>query len=201
MLAFALAVVLLLITPGPGVLSLAGVGAAFGYQHGLRYLTGLFLGTNLVCLGVITGVAALILAAPNLRVALTLLSAAYLLWLATRIAFAGTRIGFIESPQPPGVRGGVFLQLVNPKAYVVNSTLFSGFAFLSDQPAVEMALKLFTLNILWISIHVIWLWAGVTVRNAELSPKIQRGINICMALAMVGVVALATFGAGLDIPN
>ena len=36
MLAFALAVTLLLITPGPGVLSIAGVGAAFGTAAGLR---------------------------------------------------------------------------------------------------------------------------------------------------------------------
>ena len=58
MLSFVVAIVFLLMTPGPGVLSLAGVGAAFGYAHGARYLVGLFIGTNLVCLGVITGLAA-----------------------------------------------------------------------------------------------------------------------------------------------
>ena len=48
MLAFALAALLLLITPGPGVMSLAGVGAAFGTRPGLAYMSGLCLGTNLV---------------------------------------------------------------------------------------------------------------------------------------------------------
>ena len=42
MLAFAIVSLLMFITPGPGVLSLAGVGAAFGWQHGLRYMAGLF---------------------------------------------------------------------------------------------------------------------------------------------------------------
>ena len=46
MLTFALAVFLLIITPGPGVLTLAGVGSAFGYKPGFRYLLGLLIGQN-----------------------------------------------------------------------------------------------------------------------------------------------------------
>ena len=38
MLTFALAVFLLIITPGPGVLSLAGVVAAYGWRQGFRAL-------------------------------------------------------------------------------------------------------------------------------------------------------------------
>ena len=38
MLTFALAVLLLIATPGPGVLSTAGVGAAFGWRPGLSYV-------------------------------------------------------------------------------------------------------------------------------------------------------------------
>jgi len=193
MLSFALAVCLLLTTPGPGVLSLAGVGAAFGYRHGVRYLVGLFIGTNLVCLAVLTGMAALMLAEPGLRVALTLISAAYLLWLAFRIAFAGAKLAFMMRPKPPGIRGGIFLQAVNPKAYVVNTTLFFGFAFLPDNPVSEMVLKLIILNVLWISIHFVWLWVGVSVQRMNLPLGLQRGINVAMALAMLFVVGLASF--------
>ena len=191
MLSFVLAVFLLLITPGPGVLSLAGVGAAYGYAHGFRYLVGLFIGTNLVCLGVITGLSAVMLAQPGLRTVLTLISVGYLLWLALRIAFAGTKLAFIERARPPGIRGGILLQAVNPKAYVVNTTLFSGFAFMATRPALEMGIKLVLLNAIWISIHVLWLWLGVSLRRMNLSARVQRGINIAMALAMLGVVALA----------
>ena len=38
MIAFVLAIFLLILTPGPGVLSLAGVGAAFGWRQGIKYL-------------------------------------------------------------------------------------------------------------------------------------------------------------------
>ncbi|MYA88206.1 MAG: LysE family translocator, partial [Boseongicola sp. SB0662_bin_57] len=185
MASFVLAVLFLIITPGPGVLSLAGVGSAFGYAHGVRYLAGLFVGTNLVCLAVISGLAALVLAEPGIRVVLTVASAAYLLWLAFRIAFAGTRIAFIEQPSPPGIRGGILLQAVNPKAYVVNTTLFSGFAFMAEYPLFEIAIKLFILNVLWTVIHVAWLCAGVMVQRMQLPDRWQRGINAGMAAAMV----------------
>ncbi len=60
MLTFALAVFFLIITPGPGVLSVAGVGSAFGSGPGARYIAGLFVGTNLVALAVVSGMAAII---------------------------------------------------------------------------------------------------------------------------------------------
>lgn len=191
MLTFALAVFFLIITPGPGVLSLAGVGAAFGYRHGARYLAGLFFGTNLVCLAVITGLAAVMLADPRIRTVFSLASVTYLCWLAFRIAFAGARIAFIERTHAPGIRGGILLQAINPKAYAVNTALFSGFAFLPESQAAEMAIKLVILNTLWIGIHVLWLWIGVTLRRLDLPSRTQRAINIGMAASMLIVVALA----------
>ena len=166
-----------------------------GLGSGARYLVGLFIGTNLVCLGVITGLAAVLLAEPGLRIVLTVISAGYLLWLAFRIAFAGAKLAFIDRPAPPGIRGGIILQVFNPKAYVVNTTLFSGFAFWAAHPALEMTVKLVILNALWITIHIIWLWLGVTLRRMNLGEGLQRAINIVMAVAMMAVVALAARGA------
>jgi len=103
---------LLIITPGPGVLSLAGVGAAYGFRAGLRYFTGLFIGTNLVALAVVTGLAALILASTAIRTVLMIASTAYLLYLAYKIATAGSRIGFKAASRQPGIRDGVALQLI-----------------------------------------------------------------------------------------
>ncbi len=191
MAGFVLAVFLLIATPGPGVLSLAGVGSAFGYAHGIRYLAGLLVGTNLVCLAVISGLAALVLAEPGIRAVLSAASAACLIWLAFRIALAGTRVAFIEQPKPPGIRGGILLQAVNPKAYAVNTALFSGFAFMAEHPVLEIGTKMFVLNVLWIAIHLAWLFAGVTLRRMSLPRGWQRGINIGMAAAMLAVVALA----------
>ena len=64
MLSFIVVVILMFITPGPGVLSLAGTGAAFGWRQGLRYMAGLWVGHFLVSLAVITGLATIISAEP-----------------------------------------------------------------------------------------------------------------------------------------
>ena len=85
------------------------------------------------------------------------------------------------------------LQVINPKAYAVNTALFSGFAFMSEAPALEMTLKLLILNSMWICIHLLWLWIGVTLRRLDLPPVKQRSINIAMALSMLFVVSLAAF--------
>ena len=195
MLSFAAAVCLLIITPGPGVLSLAGVGAAYGFRAGLRYFIGLFIGTNLVALAVVTGLAALILANPVIRTVLMGASTAYLLFMAYKIATAGSQIGFSAAARQPGIRDGLMLQAINPKAYVVNTTLFSGFAFFPASYTVEVALKFLITNVIWCALHFLWLWIGARIKAMNLAPKTQRIINIFMAFALIGVVGLALWAS------
>ncbi len=195
MLQFVISVFLLLITPGPGVLSLAGVGAAFGRERGLSYLLGLLIGTNLVALAVVTGLAAIVLSVPWLRYVLLLASISYLLWLALRIAMSGSKVGFIEAHKKPGIMDGIILQTINPKAYVVNTALFTGFPFANQSLIVETMTKFLVINVIWIVIHLLWLAAGVKLQSLALKSETQRAINIAMALAMLFVVALAAYSA------
>ena len=191
MITFALAVFFLIVTPGPGVLSVAGVGSAFGSGPGTRYIGGLFVGTNLVAIAVVSGVAAIVLADDRVRWVLLTASLAYLVYLAYRIATAGARIAFKEAPKAPGFRAGVILQTVNPKGYAVNTTLFTGFAFWPDSLAAETALKFVIMNAIWIPIHFAWLYAGITLHRLNLAPRIQRRVNIAMAVSMLLVIGLA----------
>ena len=193
MVVFLTAVFFLLITPGPGVLSTAGVGSAFGANAGYRYVFGLFLGTNLVALAVVTGLAGLVLAQPGLRTILMYASAMYLCYLAAKIAFAGSSIAFIESVKPPGIIDAILLQAINPKAYVVNTALFTGFKFANTSLLNETLWKFFLINLIWIPIHILWLGAGIGLKQLNLPSKVQRTINILMALSLLVVVFLATF--------
>ena len=192
MLTFALAVFLLIITPGPGVLSLAGVGAAFGLRQGFSYFAGLFIGTNLVCFAVISALATVMLTTPLIRTLLLIASAAYLGYLAFTIAFAGAKIAFIHMSKP-ALLSGLTLQLINPKAYAVNTTLFSGFAFYPDSFFVETALKLLIANVIWIALHMLWLYAGVRVNRLELLARTQRLINMLMAICLLAVVVMSVW--------
>jgi len=190
-LEFAAAVFFLIVTPGPGVLSTAGVGSAYGPRAGLAYVGGLFAGNNLVAALVVSGVSAAALAVPWLRAVLLFGSAAYLLYLAAKIALAGSRIAFIRPDRAPGFWNGLALQPINPKAYAVNAALFSGFAFMAHAPATEMAVKFVLLNAIWVPIHLLWLWAGLSLRRLELRASTSRAVNAVMAAAMLAVVALA----------
>jgi len=157
---FVVAVFFLLITPGPGVLSTAGVGASFGKQAGYRYVLGLFIGTNLVALAVVTGLASIVFTVPALRTVLL-------------------------------IRDALLLQAINPKAYVVNTTLFTGFEFTQMSLWQETIWKFILINAVWVPIHLLWLRAGIGLQELQLSQRTQRTINILMALSLLIVVALA----------
>lgn len=192
---FALAIFFLLASPGPGVLSLAAVGSAFGPRAGLVYGTGLFVGSNAVMVAAAAGLAVLFDLYPVLRVAFTVVSSGYLLYLAARIAFAGSGVGFDAAQRAPGLAGGLVLQAFNPKAYAVGAFVFSGFPLVADRPLAEFTLKIVVLNLIWVPIHVAWLALGIGLRRLDLAPRTQRAINVGMALLMVGVVALATLAS------
>ena len=195
MINFALAVFFLIITPGPGVLSVAGVGAAFGYKSGVRYILGLCLGTNLVALAVVTGLAAIVLSNSFLRVALMLCSSSYLLFLAYRIATQGADISFSKSDRKPGILAGILLQLVNPKAYAVNTAMYTAFLIYPDSLMLEIGLKFVIMNLIWFPIHLFWLFLGVYLKSLNLSSRHQSNVNLLMACALAFVVILAVFSS------
>ena len=191
MLVFATVSFLMFVTPGPGVLSLAGVGAAFGWRRGLLYMAGLFLGHVIVSVAVITGLAAILLAEPVVRTILLFLSAAYLGYLAFRIAFAGSKISFIEMINAPGFMTGMTLQFINPKAYAVHTTFFTGFAFYPDSFTIEISLKFLIMNFIWIILHLAWLYAGCKINELNLSATAQKWVNLLMATSLCVVVGLS----------
>ena len=191
MLTYTAAVFFLIITPGPGVLTTAGIGSGFGWAAGLRFLVGLFIGTNLVMIAVALGLTAVMFSVPELRVVFLGASVAWFLYLAAKIALAGAKIGFIEAEKAPGLMHGIGLQLINPKAYSVNNLLIAGYPFWPDSLLVEVVLKVLFMNAVWIPVHLIWLGAGVTVRRLELPAHVQRLINYAMAASLVVVVLLA----------
>lgn len=188
---FLAAVILLTATPGPGVLSVAGIGAAFGARAGLNFVLGVFLGTNAVALLAASGFAAIVLAEPRLRIVLTVLSSAYLGWLALRIALQGDRLALAEHSRPPGIGAGVLLQALNPKCHAVNLSLFSGFPLTDGGLGTEIALKFALINAVWVPVHLGWLGAGAVLARLDLSARTRRRLNVGMAATMLAAVALA----------
>ena len=140
---------------------------------------------------VITGLAAILLAEPVVRTILLFLSAAYLGYLAFRIALAGSKISFIEMIKAPGFMTGMTLQFINPKAYAVHTTFFTGFAFYPDSFTIEISLKFLIMNFIWIILHLAWLYAGCKIHELNLSSSAQKWVNLLMAASLCGIVVLS----------
>ena len=171
---------------------MAGVGTAYGWKKAIRYLGGLWIGNNLVSFIFISGLAALVLADPFVRNALLFISATYLLLLAGKVAFAGSKVAFIHMTAP-GLVSEVPLQLINPKAYAVHTTLFSGFVIYPESFSIETCIKVVLSNLIWALLHFFWLYAGVTVNELNLQVQTQKLINFAMAVCLVMVVILSVW--------
>ena len=197
MTTYVVAIIFLIITPGPGVLTTAGVGSAYGFQAGLAYMFGLVFGSLIVMSAVASGLTAIVFSVPFIRYILLFASLSYLLYLAFRIATSGARIAFVETDKPLGFMNGFALSVINPKAYAVSTTIFSGFPVLPNNPAVEAMVKIIIFASISVPIHFIWLYAGASLKKLGLSGQAMRIINICVALAMLSVVALALYSSGI----
>lgn len=193
MLTFIAAVLFLVITPGPGVLSVAGNAAAYGFRAGVPYLTGVVLGSLVVMGMVASGLAALVFATPYIREFLLAASLGYLLYLAYRIATSGSGIAIIETEKPLGFINGAVLSLINPKAYAVFTTIVGGFNFYPDSAATEITLKFLIFSSISFPLHFMWNGIGATLKHLPFGPTGHRIINICMAVSMLLVVGLAIY--------
>ena len=191
MIIFSLAVLFLLITPGPGVLSTAGIGSAFGFRSGVRYVFGLFIGTNIVAIIVVSGLATVIFSFPIVRTICLMTSSLFFIYLAIKIILSDSKLNFLKSQDVPGILHGVILQLINPKAYIVNLTFYSGFAFYPTNFILEILIKIVITNLIWIPIHLIWLYAGVLFYELPLSKTTKNTVKYLMGISLILVVVLS----------
>ena len=191
MIAYIIISFLMMVTPGPGVLSLAGVGAGFGWRVGMMYLIGLFLGTNGVAILVVLGFKQFLFEIEGVELTFLFLSLSYLSFLSWRIATSENKTGFKQSLKAPKLYEGIFLQFVNPKAYVVQGHLFVVLSLGIASYNVEIITKFIIVNSIWIPIHLLWLWLGISLKKWSLGVNKQVWVNRGMGLSLFAVVILS----------
>jgi threonine/homoserine/homoserine lactone efflux protein len=188
---FLLAAVALAGSPGPATLSLTATGAAFGARRGLAYLAGIVVGMAAVMAIVASGVVGLLLAVPGATPIVTVLAAAYFLYLAWRIATAPPLAADTAQRRAPTFTGGLLLSLVNPKGYAAMAALFSGFVLVQERLALDIAIKMGVLVFIIAAVNVAWLMAGAALTRFFRDPRTNRMINVAFAILLVASVALA----------
>lgn len=188
---FVLAGVALTGSPGPATLSLTATGAAFGIRHGFGYGAGITLGMLAVMALTASGVVAAILALPGLAPVVTVLAALYFLYLAFRIATAPPLAETNSDAAAPSFAAGFALSLVNPKGYAAMAALFSGFALLPQQPAVDASLKIGLLLLIIAAVNIAWLLAGSGLNGLFRDPRSNRIVNLFFAALLLLSLAAA----------
>jgi len=118
---FLVAVLALLVTPGPNMMFVLASGAAHGWRGGFAAALGIGAVDLLFTLACVTGLAGLLLAYPPAFDAIRWAGAAYLLWLAYGCVRTARRLGGVVATSERREQGSVFLRglgsnLANPKA-------------------------------------------------------------------------------------
>lgn len=188
---FLLAALALAGSPGPATLSLTATGASFGAGRGVAYLIGIVVGMVLVMAAVAGGLVGLLMAAPGVTPVVTVLAAAYFLYLAWRIAMAPPLTDASAQRRAPTFVAGLALSLVNPKGYAAMAALYWGFVLVPDRLGVDIAAKMATLTLIIVAVNVGWLLAGAGLTRFLREPRSNRVINVAFAVLLVASVALA----------
>ena len=186
-------------SPGPATLSLASLGAAFGFSRSARYLLGINLGTNCVLLIVATGLTAIVTTQPTIFAGLQLLAGAYILYLAYRIATAPISPGAKTQPEEANARSpasfwaGLILAMTNPKAYAAIGAVYGSQSVFPEHVALDVAVKVLALSSVIVVVNTIWLAFGAAFSRHLKNPRIGRAINITFAVMLIVSVGLAVW--------
>lgn len=178
-------------SPGPATLSTAAVGASFGPRRGLPWLGGIIAGTAGVLLLIATGVTAAIHAVPALATAITLAAAAYILYLAWRIATAPPLARDAAAAKAPAFPGGFFLAIANPKAFAAIGAVYAGHSVIEGDLALDAAAKVAALTLVIVLVNSTWLVFGSMIAALLHDPVKARLTNVTFAVLLVVSVGLA----------
>ena len=173
------------VTPGPNNVMLMASGANYGLRRTVPHMLGISVGHAFMVFMVGVVLLGVFLAYPALNIVLKVVSAAYMLWLAWKIANA-------VPPEMKQVTGKPFtflqaaaFQWVNPKAWFMATTAISAYAP-QDRGLVLGSLMVAgifaTTNLPAVTI---WAWIGVQLRRWLGTARRLRVFNISMALLLV----------------
>ncbi|WP_322978075.1 LysE family translocator [Pseudomonas sp. C11] len=197
LLAFVAFALVTSITPGPNNMMLLASGVNFGIRRSLPHMLGISLGFMVLVIAVGMGLGQLFERLPVLHEVLRYVGAAYLLYLAWKIAQSGAPQG----RDTPSARPFTFLQAaafqwVNPKAWIMAIGAITTYTphegFFTN---VLLIAALFAL----VNCPSVGLWtvAGSLLRKWLDNPRALRAFNIGMALLLVASLYPIVIDTGL----
>lgn len=172
------------ITPGPNNIMLTTSGVNFGFRRTVPHMLGITVGVVAMLLAVGLGLGEVFERWPWLHEALRYGGAAYLLYLAWRIARAGGPDEASAGGHPFTFWQAAAFQWVNPKAWIMVVGMVAAFVP-HEQFHLHLAVIALLMGLVNLPSIALWASAGVLLRNALRAPRALRWFNLAMALLLV----------------
>lgn len=181
-----------LFSPGPNVILLTASGARFGFRRTLPHVAGVVLGVGITSGLTAFGIGALVLAQPAVGMALRLVAAAWILWMAWTLLTAMRQPRAQAGQRPFTFAEAVLFQWVNPKVWAVALAAASGYgAGLGPWgEALRLATAFSGINLF---VCLFWSYAGSLLTYLLMTERAWRLFMGGMALALAasaGMVVL-----------
>jgi threonine/homoserine/homoserine lactone efflux protein len=174
------------ITPGPNNILLAASGVNFGVRASFPQMAGIFVGVVLVTLASGFGLGAVFSAFPLVRSAMRVLGFAYVVYLAWRIASAGS-LGGGDLPHPMRFGTSLAIQPLNLKLWMTAIATVALYVraghTVFDTVTVAAAFSMINLPCMFV-----WAGFGAVLREALKVPGRIRAFNLAMAATLMASV-------------
>ncbi|MFP8968028.1 LysE family translocator [Pokkaliibacter sp. CJK22405] len=176
-------------TPGPNNMMLTASGARFGWRRTLPHILGISVGSVVMIVLAGMGLAQLFIVFPACRWVMKAIGGAYLLWLAWKLWMAEpgkSALPFLDRPMR--WHEAVLFQGVNPKAWMMATTLISLFALAPSQTLQVTLMGCIIFGLVALCTGSAWTWLGQSVKRWLNQPGRERGFNRLLSLLLVGCV-------------
>ena len=174
-------------TPGPNNVMLTASGANFGLARTAPHVAGIVIGYGVVLCAAGVGLATLLVTFPAIQTALKVAGAAYMLWLAWKVANAGKAKEDGEQGRPLTFLQAAAFQWVNPKGVII---ALGGVAlYVHPATAVrDFAVMLVVFLLATLGSCLTWAGFGVALRKVLRNERHARIFNVVMALLLVASI-------------
>jgi threonine/homoserine/homoserine lactone efflux protein len=192
--AFAAAILIFLLIPGPGNLALVTSTGKGGIRGGLAAGLGIILGDQILLWLAVAGVAAVLTTYPTAFAAIQWLGAAYLAWLGWRMLTAKPGALPVLNIKPRHyLRQAMGITLLNPKAIVFYMAFFPLFV----DPAHHQGLLTFAVMALTIAVLGFSYCLVLVTLTHTLAERLRANPLITTALEKLAGIFLIGFGIKL----
>lgn len=185
-------------TPGPANMAMMATGARYGFRAAWPFMFGVVAGKQLIIWPIGFGLMELAGQVPALFQGLKWASAAYICWLAWKVANLRLTPGRADGPAP-GFAAGLIVHPLNPKAWAMIVAGFTGFVA-PGTPVFAATLSIATILLCCqLILHPIWTFGGDRIAHAVAGTRAEPYLMWTLAALTVLSVLFVLFGGGTSI--